>query len=78
MRQLPVTKTTRQDTNRPVDEQPSETPAEMAARVHQVIAAIADGVLKLAYERFGPNLEKLEEEKRKSKDQPIDTGHRQQ
>ena len=50
----------------------------MAARVHQVIAAIADGVLKLAYERFGPNLEKLEEEKRKSKDQPIDTGHRQQ
>ena len=59
-------------------DQTPETPAEMAERVHQVIAAIAEGVLKLAYERFGPNLEKLEEEKRKSKDQPIDTGHRQQ
>jgi hypothetical protein len=45
----------------------------MAARVHQVIAAIADGALKLAYERFGPDLGKLKEEKRKSRRRPIDT-----
>jgi hypothetical protein len=44
----------------------------MAERVHQVIAAIADGVLKLAYERFGPDLGKLKEEKRKSRHKPID------
>ena len=74
MRRAPAIRTTRQDTSRSVEEQPSETPAEMAARVHQVISVIADAVLKLAYERFGPDLGKLEEEKRKSKDQPIDTG----
>ena len=64
---------------KPKGNQPTEeTPAEMAERVHQVISVIADAVLKLAYERFGPNLEKLEEEKQHSKDEPIDTGHRQQ
>ena len=55
-----------------------ESPAEMAERVHQVISVIADAVLKLAYERFGSDLGKLEEKKQKSKDQPIDTRHRQQ
>ena len=61
------------------DQPAEETPAEMAARVHQVIAAIADGVLKLAYERFGPNLEKLDkDERRKHKGKPLDTGQRQQ
>ena len=65
---------------KPKGNQPTEeTPAEMAARVHQVIAAIADGVLKLAYERFGPNLEKLDKGKRrKNKGKPIDMGQRQQ
>jgi len=57
-------------------DQTPETPAEMAERVHQVISAIADGVMKLAYERFGPDLGKLEGKKRKSKDEPIDTGQR--
>jgi hypothetical protein len=49
----------------------------MAARVHQVISVIAEAVLKLAYERFGPDLGKLEGKKQKSKDEPIDTGQRQ-
>ena len=58
--------------NQPVE----ETPAEMAERVHQVISVIADAVLKLAYERFGPDFGKLEEKKQKSKDEPIDTCQR--
>lgn len=65
-------KMSQKDMGRPPGGRPSETPAEMAARVHQVISVIADGVLKLAYERFGPDLGKLEGEKRKSKHEPID------
>ena len=64
---------------KPKGNQPTEeTPAEMAERVHQVISVISDTVLKLAYERFGPDLGKLEEEKQNSKDEPIDTSKQQQ
>ena len=62
--------------NRASGDQSPETPAEMAERVHQVISVIADAVLKLAYERFGSDFGKLEGKKRKSKDEPIDTGQR--
>ena len=41
------------NTSLPSDNQTPESPAEMAVRVHQVISALADGVLKLAHERFG-------------------------
>ena len=33
-------------------DQTPETPAEMAARVHEVISVIADAVLKLAHKRL--------------------------
>ena len=40
-------------TKRPAEDQTSESPAEMAERVHQVISVIAEAVLKLAHKRFG-------------------------
>lgn len=66
-RPVSATKASQQDANCSAGEQSSETPAEMAARVHQVISVIADAVLKLAYERFGPDLGKLEEKRNKSR-----------
>ena len=63
---------------RSTEDQILESPAEVAARVYQVVSVIADAVLKLGYERFGPDLGKLEEEKQNSKDEPIDTSKQQQ
>ena len=44
-----------------------ESPAEIAANVHQVISALVEGALALARKRFGDDLEGLRKKKRSSK-----------